>query len=59
VEPSCQLRSEVLFSRQIEPGNLKNFAAQLKEGAEPQGSSALDFFGPAVAVVPSMVSNPW
>jgi hypothetical protein len=33
LETSCQVETTSLFWRQIEPGSLKNFAAQLNEGA--------------------------
>jgi len=32
-EFTCQRKPQDLTSRQIEPGSVKNFAAQLKEGA--------------------------
>jgi len=42
-EPSCHFFAPRLFSRQIEPESLKNFAAQLKGAQGPQGSCALNF----------------
>ena len=57
-EPSCQACARVLFSRQIEPESLNNFAAQSNEGAgaarlkRPQLLDAPSHFS---VVVPSSI----
>jgi hypothetical protein len=45
-ETSCQLAFQGLLSTQIEPGSLKNFAAQLKEGARAARFERPQFFSP-------------
>jgi hypothetical protein len=47
-ESSCQVLTEVLLSRQIEPGGLKNFAAQLNGGAGTARLMRPQFFLPAL-----------
>jgi hypothetical protein len=43
-ETSCQENGAGIFSRQIEPGSIKNFAAQLKEGARTERLMRPRFF---------------
>jgi hypothetical protein len=45
-ESSCQVLAEALLSRQIEPGGLKNFAAQLNGGARTERLMRPQFFCP-------------
>src|SRR5215469_1413565 len=45
-ETSCQENGTGIFSRQIEPGKHKNFAAQLKEGARTERLMRPRFFLP-------------
>src|SRR6266849_10121776 len=45
-ETTCKAEIEALSSRQIEPGSLKNFSAQLKEGAKASRLMRLRIFCP-------------
>ena len=51
-ETSCQEIGVGILSRQIEPGGLKNFAAQLKEGARTVRFMRPRFFCRAVSSIP-------
>ena len=46
-ETTCKGEIEALSLRQIEPGSLKNFSAQLKEGAKASRPMRPRFFAPA------------
>jgi L-methionine (R)-S-oxide reductase len=48
---SCQVQTELLSSRQVEPGSLKNFAAQSKEGAIAERLMRPQFFSAAASIL--------